>query len=1014
MIRLRDFGVGAAAGAAMASAAAIHAQSGTSGAPSAAQMGSTVFTWESVAATPTKVGAVRRFFRSPTPTLDELEYHVTTLNPGQSPHPPHQHPNEEIIIVKEGAVEAYLNGGWTPVSTGSLIFNASNQPHTVRNVGTVPATYFVINWSSPGMLKKAAAPDVDLRVEPIDSPASAGSAQPQLTATDDGVTLSWIEERGRTSSLKFAELSGDRWSAPRAASSGTDWFVNWADVPSVIRLPDGTLAAHWLQKSGSDTYAYDVRLSFSRDDGKSWTPSTTPHHDGTETEHGFASLFPIDGGLGLVWLDGREMKGKQGAMTLRAATFDGSGKQVSEALVDERVCECCPTAVAVTDAGPIAAFRDRSADEVRDIHVSRLENGRWSTPSRVHADGWKIPMCPVNGPALSARGRNVAIAWFTVEGEEGRAFAAFSSDAGRSFGQPIRLDDVASLGRVDVELLDDGSAVAAWIEAAGGRNQFRIRRIRTDGQKSPAQTIAAMASGRTGGYPRMARTRDALVLAWTENEAGVARVRTARAKLNGGLGWFDQAADVGAPKIKGSTTYDAGSQAYTVVGAGTNMWAQRDEFHMVSRRLTGDFVVRTHAKFLGAGTDPHRKLGLIVRKDLAAESAYVDAAVHGDGLTSLQFRRAAGGATEEARSTVTAADVIQLERRGTTYTMSVARFGEPFTRTEVSEIDLGDEVHVGLFVCSHNPDVSERALFHNVRIVVPPRAGWVPYRDYIGSNLEVISVETGERTVLHSEPVSLQAPNWANDGRSLIYNSGGRLYRFDLSTRKAMVIDTGLATANNNDHVLSFDGRMLGISHHSKEDGNRSVIYTLPAEGGTPKRVTPSSPSYLHGWSPDARHLLYTGQRGDELDIYKIPVDGGEEVRLTTAPGVDDGSEYSPDGQWIYFNSSRTGRMQIWRMRPDGSGQEQITSDEYNNWFPHVSPDGRLLAVLSYGDDVKPDDHPFYKHVYLRLMRPDGSSPRILAYVYGGQGTINVPSWSPDSKRLAFVSNTALPAPVQP
>ena len=331
----------------------------------------------------------------------------------------------------------------------------------------------------------------------------------------------------------------------------------------------------------------------------------------------------------------------------------------------------------------------------------------------------------------------------------------------------------------------------------------------------------------------------------------------------------------------------------------------------------------------------------------------------------------------------------------------------------MADIDLGDEVYVGLFVCSHNPEVSERALFHNVRIVVPPKEGWVPYRDYIGSNLEVMSIETGERTILHSEPVSLQAPNWTNDGRALIYNSGGRLYRFDLAARKASVIDTGFATSNNNDHVLSFDGRMLGISHHSKEDGNRSVIYTMPAAGGTPKRVTPNSPSYLHGWSPDGRFLLYTGQRGDELDIYKISVDGGDEVRLTTAPGVDDGSEYSPDGQWIYFNSSRTGRMQIWRMRPDGSGQEQITSDEYNNWFPHVSPDGRWVAILSYGQDVKPDDHPFYRQVYLRLIRPDGTAPRVLAYLYGGQGTINVPSWSPDSKRLAFVSNTALSAPLQ-
>jgi Tol biopolymer transport system component len=305
----------------------------------------------------------------------------------------------------------------------------------------------------------------------------------------------------------------------------------------------------------------------------------------------------------------------------------------------------------------------------------------------------------------------------------------------------------------------------------------------------------------------------------------------------------------------------------------------------------------------------------------------------------------------------------------------------------------------------------EKAFFSNVRIIVPPKTGWVPYRDYIGSNLEILTLDTGERRVLHTSPISLQAPNWTPDDRSLIYNSEGKLYRFDLASRRASVLDTGFAVRNNNDHVLSFDGRMLGISHHSGDDSNRSVVYTLPAAGGTPRRITANSPSYLHGWSPDGQHLIYTGGRDGEFDIYRISAQGGDEVRLTTTAGVDDGSEYSPDGKWIYFNSMRNGRMQIWRMKPDGSGQEQITNDEYHNWFPHLSPDGRWLLVLSYGQDVSPEDHPFYRHVYLRLMRPDGTSPKVVAYVYGGQGTINVPSWSPDNRRVAFVSNTALPAP---
>jgi Tol biopolymer transport system component len=283
----------------------------------------------------------------------------------------------------------------------------------------------------------------------------------------------------------------------------------------------------------------------------------------------------------------------------------------------------------------------------------------------------------------------------------------------------------------------------------------------------------------------------------------------------------------------------------------------------------------------------------------------------------------------------------------------------------------------------------------------------VPYRDYIGGNLETLNVDTGVRTVVYNSPDPLQAPNWTPDGKALIYNARGRLYRFDLDTRTPEVINTGSATANNNDHVISADGRWLGISHHSPQHGGQSIVYTLPSGGGTPQQITPTGPSYLHGFSPDGRWLVYTGQRNGNLDIYRIPVDGGDEVRLTDSPALDDGAEFTPDGTKIYFNSSRSGRMQIWRMRPDGSDPEQVTDDEFNNWFPHISPDGKWIVFLSFLPDVSADDHPFYKHVYLRLMPIRGGEPRVLSYVYGGQGTINVPSWSPDSKRVAFVSNTA-------
>ncbi|HKG91063.1 MAG TPA: hypothetical protein VKA84_04155, partial [Gemmatimonadaceae bacterium] len=356
------------------------------------------------------------------------------------------------------------------------------------------------------------------------------------------------------------------------------------------------------------------------------------------------------------------------------------------------------------------------------------------------------------------------------------------------------------------------------------------------------------------------------------------------------------------------------------------------------------------------------------------------------------------------------ADVIQLERRGGRYVMSVARFGDTLAASEVENPALGDEVYVGLFVCAHNDTVVERALFRDVRITVPAKPDFVPYRDYIGGNLETMDVSTGERTLLLTSPDAIQAPNWTHDGKALIYNANGRLYRFDLAKGTPAEINTGFATSNNNDHVLSFDGRTLGISHHSRDDGNQSIVYTLPVAGGTPTRVTPLGPSYLHGWSPDGKFLVYTGGRNDEYDVYRIGVGGGEETRLTSTPGLDDGPEYSPDGRYIYFNSSRTGRMQLWRMRPDGSAQEQVTNDGFNNWFPHLSPDGRWIVFLSYLPDVAASDHPWYKHVYIRLMPADRSAPpRVLAYVYGGQGTINVPSWSPDGKRVAFVSNTGRP-----
>jgi Tol biopolymer transport system component len=254
----------------------------------------------------------------------------------------------------------------------------------------------------------------------------------------------------------------------------------------------------------------------------------------------------------------------------------------------------------------------------------------------------------------------------------------------------------------------------------------------------------------------------------------------------------------------------------------------------------------------------------------------------------------------------------------------------------------------------------------------------------------------------------LQAPNWTTDGKSLIYNSEGLMYKFDIASRQPSLLNTGDVKNNNNDHVLSFDGKMLGLSSGVQKLGG-SIVYTVPVEGGTPKQITPKGPSYLHGWSPDGKTLLFTGQRNNEFDIYAVPAAGGKEKRLTTAVGLDDGSEYSPDGKTIYFNSNRTGEMRLWKMNPDGSNQESITDGEFHDWFPHVSPDGKWILFISFlKSEAKSDDHPFYKHVYLRMMPVnDPKKIKVVAYLYGGQATINTPSWSPDSKRVAFVSNSA-------
>jgi Tol biopolymer transport system component len=485
----------------------------------------------------------------------------------------------------------------------------------------------------------------------------------------------------------------------------------------------------------------------------------------------------------------------------------------------------------------------------------------------------------------------------------------------------------------------------------------------------------------------------------------------APAKSQTKIGVFDSHLDIGAPKNKGFAYYQEEDQTYLIGGSGKNMWLNEDQFQYLWTTVQGDFILRAEFEFMGKGIDPHRKVGWIVKNDLNSETPHVNASTHGDGLTSLQYRKTIGGDTEELVSKNTAPEVIQLERRGDVFIMSTAKFGEPFVEVQLENMPVKNQVFVGLYVCSHNADIVEVAKFRNVRIIQPAAPDFQPYRDYLGSRLEVMDVSTGHRKVLFTTTNSIQAPNWTPDGTQLIYNSEGRLFNYHLPDRSISPMNTGFAVNNNNDHVLSFDGSLMGLSNHNPADNNNSTLYYLPSEGNSsPVVVTKPGlgASYLHGWSPDNTQMLFTGQRNGQYDIYSVDVKTGLEKQLTNLKTLDDGPEYSPDGKHIFFNSVRTGKMKLWRMDPDGRNQAQLTFDEYNDWFPHVSPDGKWIAFISFPKDIDPSDHPFYKHCLLRIMPFEGGTPRIIGYIYGGQGSINVPSWSPDSKSISFVTNSKL------
>lgn len=378
-------------------------------------------------------------------------------------------------------------------------------------------------------------------IEELPSPAGAGAAEPFLYATRDGVLLSWLEPVAGTdrTALRFARYANGRWSAPRSIVERNDLFVNWADFPSIVEDAKGALFAHWLQKSGKGTYSYDVQMAASTDGGATWGKPFLLNRDGKEAEHGFVTLAALpEGGVGATWLDGRKMTGgghggheAGGDMGIRYATVSADGTIAEDVEVDDRTCECCTTGMTMTSSGPVIVYRDRSADEVRDIaYVTKTASG-WTKPARVNADDWKINACPVNGPQIDAIGTRAVTAWFTAAQEKGRAYVAFSDDAGVTFAKPVQIDEGKPIGRLDVLLLDATTALVTWLEQTPAGGEIRARRVGRDGRSEPSIKIADSSTARAAGFARVARVGPDVYFTWTEQSADSKRIHVARARF---------------------------------------------------------------------------------------------------------------------------------------------------------------------------------------------------------------------------------------------------------------------------------------------------------------------------------------------------------------------------------------------------------------------------------------------------------------------------------------------------
>ena len=479
---------------------------------------------------------------------------------------------------------------------------------------------------------------------------------------------------------------------------------------------------------------------------------------------------------------------------------------------------------------------------------------------------------------------------------------------------------------------------------------------------------------------------------------------------SGVLGIFDGHADVGSVVPAGTLAYSSAAGTYTLTAAGANIWSTADGFHFAWKKCSGDLSLTADIDFPVKTGDhsPNRKAVLMFRQTLDKDGAYADAAVHGGGVTALQYRRARGANTQDIELKIDLPKRVRLEKRGDVFTLFVSNHGEPLHQVGASiRMHLDEPFYAGIGLSAHNAAVTEKAVFSNVELTpLTPTA--TPAKLALYSSLQTISIDDAARraTVLLSEPGRSMAPNWSRDGSTIVFTRDGRISSIPANGGTPLELNVGGLVGCTGSHGFSPDGKWFALTC-ATPDRNDRRLFVIPAGGGQPRALTENT-AYFHSWSPDGKTILFVRGAKEGLTIYAISVDGGPEKAISRGTGVDDDPDYSPDGKYIYFNTDRWGGIQIARMLPDGSQVEQVTFDEFKNWTPHPSPDGKSIVFLSYDPSVT--THAANKDVALRILSPGDGKIRTLVNLVGGDGTMNVANWSPDSKSIAFVSYQMLPA----